>query len=44
MHYEAVIFDLDDTLVVEEPGAVDAFMEICRESELGAINNSDYIE
>lgn len=30
---QAVVFDLDDTLVVEEPAAVAAFMEICRHAE-----------
>ena len=30
---QAVIFDLDDTLVVEEPSAVAAFMEVCRQAE-----------
>ena len=29
----AVIFDLDDTLVVEEPGAVAAYMEICKQAK-----------
>ena len=30
---QAVIFDLDDTLVVEEPSAMAAFMEVCRQAE-----------
>jgi putative hydrolase of the HAD superfamily len=30
---QALIFDLDETLVVEEPAAIDAFMEICRQAE-----------
>lgn len=30
---QAIIFDLDDTLVVEEPGAEAAFMEICKQAE-----------
>jgi len=30
---QAVIFDLDDTLVVEEPAAITAFMHICRQAE-----------
>ena len=30
---EAVIFDLDDTLVVEEPSAVKAFLEVCSQAE-----------
>jgi putative hydrolase of the HAD superfamily len=30
---QAVVFDLDDTLVVEEPAAVAAFMEVCRQAE-----------
>lgn len=30
---KAVIFDLDDTLVVEEPAAVAAFMEVCKQAE-----------
>ena len=30
---KAIIFDLDDTLVVEEPAAVAAFMEVCRQAE-----------
>lgn len=30
---KAIIFDLDDTLVVEEPAAIAAFMEVCREAE-----------
>ncbi len=30
---KAVVFDLDDTLVVEEPSAVVAFMEVCRHAE-----------
>jgi putative hydrolase of the HAD superfamily len=30
---QTVVFDLDDTLVVEEPGAVAAFMEICKQAE-----------
>lgn len=30
---KAVIFDLDDTLVVEEPAAVAAFMEVCTQAE-----------
>lgn len=30
---EATVFDLDDTLVVEEPSAVAAFMEVCRQAE-----------
>ena len=33
MNYETMIFDLDETLVVEESSAVDAFMEICRQAE-----------
>jgi putative hydrolase of the HAD superfamily len=30
---QAIIFDLDDTLMVEEPGAEAAFMEICKQAE-----------
>jgi len=30
---EAIIFDLDDTLMVEEPGAEAAFLETCRQAE-----------
>lgn len=30
---KAFIFDLDDTLVVEEPAAIAAFMEVCRLAE-----------
>ncbi len=30
---QAIIFDLDDTLIVEEPGAEAAFMEICKQAE-----------
>jgi putative hydrolase of the HAD superfamily len=30
---KALIFDLDDTRIVEEPVAVDAFMEVCRQAE-----------
>jgi putative hydrolase of the HAD superfamily len=31
--FERIIFDLDDTLVVEEPSAVKAFMEVCTQAE-----------
>jgi putative hydrolase of the HAD superfamily len=30
---QVVLFDLDDTLVVEEPAAVAAFMDVCRQAE-----------
>ena len=30
---QTLIFDLDDTLVVEEPSAIDAFDEVCRQAE-----------
>jgi putative hydrolase of the HAD superfamily len=30
---KAVVFDLDDTLVMEEPAAVAAFMEVCGQAE-----------
>ena len=29
---QAIIFDLDDTLMVEEPGAEAAFMEVCEQA------------